>query len=102
MSYECEKFEEIESPINCENPTLLQILEYINKLQLENKMLKADKKDLLKENLQLRNDNEILHNRLNEKCLEQYKESMESENLDYIEEYAKGFEIAGKLGYKIN
>lgn len=63
MNYECEKFEEIESPVNCDNPTLLQILEELNRLQLENDVLKADKKELLREIQQLKSDKNELHNK---------------------------------------
>lgn len=89
MSYECGKFEEIESPINCENPTLLQILEELNRLQLENDVLKADKKELLKEIQQFKNDKMVLHNKPSENS--KYTTVVDgNDDLSYIDEYAKG------------
>jgi hypothetical protein len=43
--------------------TLMNILEELNKLRLENICLKADKRELLIENEQLRNDYNELHNK---------------------------------------
>ena len=49
-----------------EQPTLMDIYEKLNKLELENECLKANNNELQKQNLQLRNDNQVLHNKLNE------------------------------------
>jgi hypothetical protein len=99
MSYECEKFEEIESPINCENPTLIQILEELNRLKLENELLKADKKEMLREIQQLKNDKMVLHNKFDEN--NQYTTVVDgNDDLSYIDEYAKGLDLF-KDNYKI-
>lgn len=49
-----------------EKLTLMNLCTKLNKLELENKILKADKSELLKENMQLRNDIILLHNKFNE------------------------------------
>jgi len=64
MSKVCECREEIE--LKKEQPTLMDIYERLNKLELENKFLKADNYELKKQNLQLRSDINVLHNNPNE------------------------------------
>jgi len=66
MSNMCEcKVEEIEEcKIGFQQSTFMEILAELNRLKLENEMLKADKLELMKENDQLRNDIEVLHNEL--------------------------------------
>jgi hypothetical protein len=76
-----------------EKLTLMDIYERLNKLELENKFLKADKLELQKENIQLRNDNQVLHNILNEN--REYTTLVDSneeddDDLSYMDEYAKG------------
>lgn len=61
---------------NNEEPSLMDVYQRLNKLELENEILKSDKKELLKENERLRSDNKELHNKLNENNID----SSESEN----------------------
>ena len=49
-----------------EKLTLMDLYTKLNKLELENELLKTDNSELQKENIQLRNDNQVLHNKLNE------------------------------------
>lgn len=80
--------------------SLMELYTRLNQLEQENRLLKADKKELQKENIQLRSDINELHNRLNGKCEEEYEESMKTEDLSYVDEYAKGFELLGD-NYKL-
>lgn len=93
MNYECEKFEEIESPVDMKNPSILQILEELNRLQLENDVLKADKKELLKEIQQLKNDKMVLHN------IDENSEDNQDIGIlnEYVEEYLCGCESKEEL-----
>ena len=77
-----------------EQPTLMDIYEKLNKLELENECLKADKLELKKENLQLRSDNIVLHNKINENSEENDDIGMINE---YEEEYLCGCESEENL-----
>lgn len=82
---EC-KEEKTECKIGFQQSTIMEILAEMNRLRLENE--------------QLRNDNNELHNRLN--INNQYDTVVDgNEDLSYVDEYAKGFEMAEELGYKI-
>jgi hypothetical protein len=90
MSNVCEKLEEIEySTKGGQQPTLMEIYTEMNRLKLENECLKADNYELKKQNLQLRSDINVLHNRLNENNEEKDDPSMLNE---YEEEYLCGCE----------
>jgi len=102
MNNICEYKEEMEEcKIGFQQSTVMEISAEFDRLKQENEMLKVDKFELIKENDQLRNDIEVLHNKINKKYQEQYEESMQSEDLRYVDEYAKGFAMAEELGYKI-
>jgi uncharacterized protein YicC (UPF0701 family) len=58
---EIEEVEQIQPKVG--QPTLMEMWTKLNRLELENSCLKADKQELLIENEQLRNDNLILHNK---------------------------------------
>ena len=77
-----------------EQPTLMQIYSRLNKLELENEMLKANNYELQKQNLQLRSDNMILHNKLNGNCEGNNDIGMLNE---YEEEYLCGCESEEEL-----
>jgi hypothetical protein len=68
MSNVCE--EKMEFKLIEEQPTLMEIYKELNRLKLENKLLKADKLELQKEVIQLRNDKNELHNKSNENSKE--------------------------------
>ena len=88
MNNICEKLE-MEYSIKEKQPTFKDMLMELNKLRLENEILKADKEELQKENIQLKNDVQILHNKLNENS--QYTTLVDSnDDLSYMDEYAKG------------
>lgn len=92
MNNVCVYGEEIELSTKGQQPTFKDILVELNRLQLENECLKADVYELKKQNLQLRNDNQVLHNRLNENS--QYTTLVDGndDDLSYMDEYAKGNE----------
>ena len=82
-----------------ESPTLMDLYTEMNRLKLENEILKANNYELEMVNEQLRNDVELLHNRLNGN--NQYDTVVDgNEDLSYVDEYAKGFEMI-KDNYKI-
>jgi hypothetical protein len=83
MKNVCENLESLKKE---EEPSLMDIYERLNQLEIENKCLKADKKELLEENKQLKadKDNEELHN---------------NTNLNNNNEYKS---IKKKLSYKLN
>ena len=76
-----------------EQPTLMQIYSRLNKLELENEILKANNYELQKQNLQLRSDINVLHNKINE--------NSEDKDLgmlnEYEEEYLCGCESEEEL-----
>ena len=88
---ECEK-DNIGFNLGGEQPTLMDIYTEMNRLKLENDMLIANNYELKKENLQLRSDNILLHNKLNENS--QYTTLVDGndDDLSYMDEYAKGNE----------
>lgn len=85
----CEEVEEIVIPTKEPQPTFKDILVELNRLQLENECLKADKLELQKEVIQLRNDKNELHNSVNENSKENDDIGMLNE---YEEEYLCGCE----------
>jgi len=90
--------EKMEFELIGKQPTFKDILAELNRLKLENKCLKADKQELQKEVIQLKNDNEVLHNKLNEN---NYNDEALFEgnnpNDDYNEEeWANAYTIADK------
>ena len=95
MNNVCVYGEEIELSTKGGQPTLMDIYTEMNRLKLENDMLIANNYDLKKQNLQLRNDNILLHNRLDENS--QYTtlvdgNDYDNDDLSYMDEYAKGNE----------
>ena len=65
MNNVCECKEEIELSTKGGQLTLMELYTRLNKLELENGILKANNYELKKQNLQLRSDINVLHNRLN-------------------------------------
>jgi len=89
MSNVCECKEEMGLSTKGNQPTFKDILAELNRLKLENKCLKADKQELQKEVIQLRNDKQVLHNKSNENSKENDDIGMLNE---YEEEYLCGCE----------
>lgn len=89
MSNVCECKEKIEFELIDGQPTLMDLYKEMNRLKLENECLKADKHELQKEVLQLRSDNIVLHNKLNENSNDDTDIGMLDE---YEEEYLCGCE----------
>lgn len=88
---ECKEYEEIVVPKKCKQPSLMDIYIRLNKLERENEILKANNYELKKENLQLRSDNQVLHNKLNENS--KYATMVDgNDDLSYMDEYAQGNE----------
>lgn len=95
MNNICVYGEKIECSTERQEPTLMDLYIKLNKLEQENECLKADKFELQKENMQLRNDNQVLHNRLNENSQEENDDpSMLNE---YEEQYLCGCESEAEL-----
>ena len=87
----CEEVEEIVIPTKGQQPTLMDLWTEMNRLKLENECLKANNYELKKQNLQLRSDINVLHNRLDENS--QYTTLVDgNDDLSYMDEYAKGNE----------
>jgi hypothetical protein len=97
MSNVCECKEEMESRDG--QLTLMDLYTRLNKLELENDLLKINNYELQKDNGQLRSDNQELHNRLNKN--NEYSTVVDgNDDLSYIDEYAKGLDLF-KDDYKI-
>lgn len=91
MNNVCECKEKIEFELIDGQPTLMDLYKEMNRLKLENKCLKADKHELQDEISQLRSDNIVLHNKINEKV--EYTTMVDGGNdISYMDEYAEGNE----------
>ena len=94
MNNVCECKEKIEFELIDGQPTLMDIYKEMNRLKLENECLKADKYELQDEISQLRSDNIVLHNKINENSEENDDIGMINE---YEEEYLCGCESEENL-----
>lgn len=65
-------------------PTFKDILMELNRLKLENGVLKADKSELIKENQQLKNNNKALHSMIENK--NETKEFLNNDEGGFTEE----------------
>jgi chromosome segregation ATPase len=88
----CEELEEIELSTKGGQLTLMELYTRLNKLELENGILKANNYELKKQNLQLRSDINGLHNRLNENREYTTLVDGNDDDLSYMDEYAQGNE----------